>query len=29
MQTGLSIEAKLNEAEACRSMQLLNDSLRI
>jgi type II secretory ATPase GspE/PulE/Tfp pilus assembly ATPase PilB-like protein len=29
MQTGLSIEAKMNEAEACRSMQLLNDSLHI
>jgi type II secretory ATPase GspE/PulE/Tfp pilus assembly ATPase PilB-like protein len=29
METSLNIESKLNEAEACRSMQLLNDSLRI
>ena len=29
MQTGLNIEAKMNEAEACRSMRLLDDSLRI
>ena len=29
MQTNLNIESKINEAEACRTMQLLNDSLQI
>ena len=29
METSLNIESRLNEAEVCRSMHLLNDSLRI
>jgi type II secretory ATPase GspE/PulE/Tfp pilus assembly ATPase PilB-like protein/tetratricopeptide (TPR) repeat protein len=29
MQTQIDIDSKITEAEACRSMQLLNDSLRI
>jgi type II secretory ATPase GspE/PulE/Tfp pilus assembly ATPase PilB-like protein/guanylate kinase len=29
MRTSLNIESRLNEAEVCRSMHLLNDSLRI
>ena len=29
MQTNMNIESKINEAEACRTMQLLNDSLQI